>query len=156
MFLLSRLFPRVLFDSGAPHSFITASCVNILGLKVESLEKPLHVNYPLRIRVRINQICCDALIPRCPLTTRQPVEIYESHVMRPTQVQTWPLGPTPHPHNIYVLYKNDLFTIVFNYNLYKNGSIAHKFYKIQDKAILAVSSTLRPRMLPIPKRVFGT
>ena len=39
MFLLSRLWARVLFDSGASHSFIAASCVNVLGLKVESLEK---------------------------------------------------------------------------------------------------------------------
>ena len=38
MFLLSRLWARVLFDSGASHSFIDASCVNVLGLKVESLE----------------------------------------------------------------------------------------------------------------------
>ena len=59
MFLLSRLWERVLFDSGASHSFIAASCVSVLGLKVESLEKPLHVNSPLGIRVRIDQICRD-------------------------------------------------------------------------------------------------
>ena len=59
MFLLSRLWARVLFDSGASHSFIAASCVNVLGLKVESLEKPLHVSSPLGIRVRIDQICRD-------------------------------------------------------------------------------------------------
>ena len=59
MFLLLRLWARVLFDSGASHSFIVASCVNVLGLKVESLEKPLHVSYPLGIRVRIDKICRD-------------------------------------------------------------------------------------------------
>ena len=59
MFLLSRLWARVLFDSGASHSFIAASCVNVLGLKVESLEKPLHVSSPIGIRVRIDQICRD-------------------------------------------------------------------------------------------------
>ena len=59
MFLISRLWEIVLFDSGASHSFIAASCVNVLGLKVESLEKPLHVNSPLGIRVRIDQICWD-------------------------------------------------------------------------------------------------
>ena len=59
MFLLSCLWARVLFDSGASHSFIAASCVNILGLKVESLEKPLHVSSPLGVRVRIDQICRD-------------------------------------------------------------------------------------------------
>ena len=57
MFLLSSLWERVLFDSGASHSFIVVSCVNVLGLKVESLEKPLHVSSPLGIRVRIDQIC---------------------------------------------------------------------------------------------------
>ena len=31
MFLLSRLWVRVLFDSGASHSFIEASCVTVLG-----------------------------------------------------------------------------------------------------------------------------
>ena len=59
MFLPSRLWARVLFDSGASHSFIAASCVNVLGLKVESLGKPLHASSPLRVRVRINQICWD-------------------------------------------------------------------------------------------------
>ena len=79
-----------------------------------------------------------------------------SHVMRPIHVQKWPLGPTHHTHKMYILYKNDLFTIVFNYNLYKNGSLAQNFTKIQDKASLAISSLLRPRMRPIPKCVFGT
>ena len=59
MFLLSRLWARVLFDSGASHSFIFASCVNVLGLKVESLENSLHVSSPLGVRVRIDQICRD-------------------------------------------------------------------------------------------------
>ena len=57
MFLLSRLWARELFDSGTSHSFIDVSCVNVLGLKVESLEQPLHVSSPLGVRVRIDQIC---------------------------------------------------------------------------------------------------
>ena len=77
-----------------------------------------------------------------------------SHVMRPIHVQKWPLGPTHHTHKMYILYKNDLitifFTIVFKYNLYKNGSLAQNFIKLQDKASLAISSLLRPRMCPIP------
>ena len=59
MFLLSRLWARVLFDSGASHSFIVASYVTVLGLKVESLEKSLHVSSPLGTRVRIDQISRD-------------------------------------------------------------------------------------------------
>ena len=34
MFLLSRLWARVLFDSGASHSFIAASYVTVLGLRL--------------------------------------------------------------------------------------------------------------------------
>ena len=56
-FLLSRLWARVLFDSGASHSFITASVVIELGLEVEALEEPLYVSSPLGIRARIGMIC---------------------------------------------------------------------------------------------------
>ena len=59
MFLLSRLLARVLFDYGASHSFIAASYVNVLGLKVESLGNPLHVSSPLGIKVRVDKICRD-------------------------------------------------------------------------------------------------
>ena len=47
----------MLFDSGAPHSFIVASVVIELGLKVETLEELLYVNSPLGIRARIGMIC---------------------------------------------------------------------------------------------------
>ena len=56
-FLLSRLWVRVLFDSGALHSFIAASFVIKLGLEVEALEEPLYVSSPLGIRARIGMIC---------------------------------------------------------------------------------------------------
>ena len=48
---------RVLFDSGASHSFIPASCVKDLSLEVETLENPLYVNSPLGTRVSIDLIC---------------------------------------------------------------------------------------------------
>ena len=54
MFLLLRLWARVLFDFGASHSFVAASCVNKLGLKVETLEESLHVNSPLGTGMRID------------------------------------------------------------------------------------------------------
>ena len=57
MFLLSRLWARVLFDYGASHSFIAASVVIELGLEVEALEEPLYVSSPLGIRARIGMIC---------------------------------------------------------------------------------------------------
>ena len=56
-FLLSRLWARVLFDSGASHSFIAASIVIELGLEVEALEEPLYVSSPLGIRARMWMIC---------------------------------------------------------------------------------------------------
>ena len=56
-FLLSRLWARVLFDSGASHSFIAASVMIELGLEVETLEEPLYVSTPLRIRARIGMRC---------------------------------------------------------------------------------------------------
>ena len=57
MFLLSRLWARVIFDSGASHSFIAPSVVRELGLEVETLEEPLYVSSPLRTRVSIYLIC---------------------------------------------------------------------------------------------------
>ena len=47
----------MLFDFGASHSFIAASVVIELGLEVETLEEPLYVSSPIRIRVRIGMIC---------------------------------------------------------------------------------------------------
>ena len=38
---------------------IVASCVNVLGLEVETLENLLHVSSSLGTRVRIDQICRD-------------------------------------------------------------------------------------------------
>ena len=68
--MLFRLWARVLFDSGASHSFITTSCVEALGLEVKTLEKPLYVNYPLRTRMSVDQICrdCELEISRILLT----------------------------------------------------------------------------------------
>ena len=57
MFLLSRLWARILFDSSASHSFIAASCVEELGLEVETLEKSLYVSSPLGTRVSVQPIC---------------------------------------------------------------------------------------------------
>ena len=49
---------------------IVASCVNVLGLKVKSLGKLLHMSSPLGIRVRIDQICrdCELEISKIMLT----------------------------------------------------------------------------------------
>ena len=69
-FLLFHLWAKVLFDSGASHSFIAALCVKELGLEVETLEKPLHVSSPLGTKVRVDKICwdCELEISRILLT----------------------------------------------------------------------------------------
>ena len=60
--MLFHLWARVLFDSGASHSFISILCVKDLGLEVETLEKPLHVSSPLGTRVKIDKICRDCML----------------------------------------------------------------------------------------------
>ena len=47
----------MLFDSGASHSFFAASCVRVLGLEVETLDKPLHVSSSIGTKARIDRIC---------------------------------------------------------------------------------------------------
>ena len=54
MFLLSRLWAKILFDSGASHSFVAASSVDVLGLMVETLDERLYVRSPLGTRVMID------------------------------------------------------------------------------------------------------
>ena len=70
MFLLSRLWARIIFDFGASHSFIATSCVKELGLEVETLEKSLHVSSPLGTRMSVDMICrdCELEISRILLT----------------------------------------------------------------------------------------
>ena len=48
-----------MFDSGASHSFVAASCVKDLGLEVETLEELLHVSSHPGNRVRVDKICMD-------------------------------------------------------------------------------------------------
>ena len=52
--MLSRLWAKILFDSGAVHSFVVTSSVDVLGLEVETLEEPFHVSSRLGTRVRID------------------------------------------------------------------------------------------------------
>ena len=70
MFMLSRLWVKILFDSSASHYFVSASSVDVLGLEVETLEESFHVSSPLGTRVRIDQICrdCDLKISGILLT----------------------------------------------------------------------------------------
>ena len=55
--MLSRIWARVLFDSGASYSFIATSVVIELGIEVETLKEPLYVSSSLGIRARIGMIC---------------------------------------------------------------------------------------------------
>ena len=75
MFFLSRLWARILFDSGASHSFIAASCVRGLSLEVETLEEPMHVSSAVGTRVSVDLICrgCELEILGILLTVDQRV-----------------------------------------------------------------------------------
>ena len=59
MFLLSRIWAKILFDYVASHSFVAASSLDVLGSKKEILEESLHVSSSLGTRVRIDKICWD-------------------------------------------------------------------------------------------------
>ena len=48
-----------MFDYGASHSFVAASCLKDLGLEVETLEELLYVNSPLGTRLSVDKICQD-------------------------------------------------------------------------------------------------
>ena len=58
-FWLSHFLIRVLFKFGCIIFIIVASCEKSLGLEVETLEKPLYVNFPLGTRVSVDKICRD-------------------------------------------------------------------------------------------------
>ena len=59
MFMLSRLWAKILFDYGELHSFVATSSVDVLGLEVETLNEPLYMSSPSGTRVRIDKICRD-------------------------------------------------------------------------------------------------
>ena len=48
-----------MFDYGASHSFVAASCLKDLGLEVETLEELLYVNSPLGTRLSVDKIYQD-------------------------------------------------------------------------------------------------
>ena len=57
-FLLSHLLTRVAFKLYATNSFIVASCVIGLGLKIEVFREMME-NSSLGYRVRVGQMCLD-------------------------------------------------------------------------------------------------
>ncbi|XP_024018923.1 uncharacterized protein LOC112090879 [Morus notabilis] len=61
MILISHSFARVLFDTGATHSFISTSFVKVLGLKPEDLETSMFMNSPLGC-VEMTSICQSCVI----------------------------------------------------------------------------------------------
>ena len=54
MFLISRLWAKILFEYGASHSFMAASSVDVLGLEVETLDESIYVSSPVGTMVRID------------------------------------------------------------------------------------------------------
>ena len=62
MILVYSTLVRVLFDTGATHSFISASCANTLGLKMEMVENLLLIESPMGTNSRIDRICKGCVI----------------------------------------------------------------------------------------------
>ena len=48
---------KVLFDTGASHSFISTACAMSLGLKPKRLEVPISIGTPTGINVYLNRYC---------------------------------------------------------------------------------------------------
>ncbi|XP_058220482.1 uncharacterized protein LOC131330773 [Rhododendron vialii] len=69
-FLLFNSFARVLFDSGASHSFIAASFARALGLEIENISPPLFVETPIGGRSPLDRIYweCELIIRDCLFT----------------------------------------------------------------------------------------
>ncbi|RVW31634.1 Transposon Ty3-I Gag-Pol polyprotein [Vitis vinifera] len=57
MILVYSTWVRVLFDTGATHSFISASCASALGLKMERVENLLLIESPMGKNSRVDRIC---------------------------------------------------------------------------------------------------
>ena len=58
-FLIYSYWAHFLFDSGASHSFLSASFARSLELELDFLESPMFVDTPVGGRVRLDQICRD-------------------------------------------------------------------------------------------------
>ena len=63
MILTYSTWVRVLFDTSATHSFISASCVNALGLKMKIVENLLPIESPMGMNSKVDRIC-----KRCVIT----------------------------------------------------------------------------------------
>ncbi|XP_058202637.1 uncharacterized protein LOC131317072 [Rhododendron vialii] len=61
---------QALFDSGASHSFISATCVSTLGLETEPLKTTMHVTSPLGGNIPVVLICkgCELEVSNLRLT----------------------------------------------------------------------------------------
>ena len=56
-FLIYNSWAHFLFDSGASHSFLSASFARSLGLELDVLESPVFVDTLVDVRVRLDRIC---------------------------------------------------------------------------------------------------
>ena len=64
-FLIYNSWAHVLFNSGASHSFLSASFARSLELELDILESPVFVDTPGGGRIRLDRICRD-----CDFTMR--------------------------------------------------------------------------------------
>ncbi|KAJ9689262.1 hypothetical protein PVL29_014772 [Vitis rotundifolia] len=62
MILVYNNWASALFDTGATHYFISASCANALGLKTEMVENLLLIESPMGTNFRVDRICKGCII----------------------------------------------------------------------------------------------
>ena len=56
-FLVNGALAKILFDSGASHSFIARSFMHDIGLHLENLWVPLEISLPVRRPVLLDSVC---------------------------------------------------------------------------------------------------
>ena len=62
MILVYSTWVRVLFETRATHSFISASYADSLGLKMEGVENLLIIQSPMHVKSRVDRICKGCVI----------------------------------------------------------------------------------------------
>ena len=77
MVLVYSTWVRVLFNIGATHSFISASCANVLGLKIERVENLLLIEFPMGVNSRVDRIWKECIITLAQRTLKVDLRILD-------------------------------------------------------------------------------
>ena len=107
-------------------------------------------SFPMHLRMGVEK--CDTPFPGGPVDHRQPVETCVSHIMRPIREKKWPRWPMYLYSPKCIFYTKIIeFTICLITNYPKLGLLPRFLQKYITRPHMAISSSLRPRMRPIPQ-----